>query len=886
MKPCLPIFVLLFLVVGFSEAQTPHFQQYFLTRRNEPIQVNKIFQAREGYVWFATNRGLFRFDGKRYLSFGINDSLPDLNVTAIAQDSLGRIWTAHASGKISFYADNRFNAFNPQEGLSPSPVSDLLFDRENVLWFSTLNDGLYYYKKERLYRVDEENGMPDLYVYDIEQGHDGNIYAGTDGGLVVCDLANKSIVANVINNKDGLPDNIIRKIVSLDANTLLLGSEDEGVIKINLRNTTFKPLTSDLQLTSINDIVVASEKAWISSAQAGLTVFDLISESVKHYANENGHALPIVSCLLLDSELNIWAGSRNGILRTLGDELEFISTPVDDRDPNVMAVAMDDQGSVWFSTQDGLFRRKIMSVGRYATENILAGTQYEKYRVISLHVDDERYVWAGLYGEGVLRINPVDKRIIHLSKQLRNGNVLSISQGGDKTVWLATLGGAEKIRMTGTQPEVTHYSTENGLSSDFIYQVFVDSEKRAWFATDGRGVDMLDANGIHHLDSGLVSKIVYGFAEDASGRIWVNTQDAGIFFFDGEKFRDSGTDSANFRETNNYVLTSDHAGRIVAMHNSGIDIYDTKSKSIRYLDEQSGLENKIANLNSVFRDRNDNLIFGTSSGVVFLNYNATTPSLPKIYIEGISAVGERSFLDHTIPLRYDQNNIIITYRGFWFQDPDDVTFEYKMDNYDADWITTGDDRITYSQLPPGDYVFHVRSTKASAIEGDTAIRFTIKPPFWKTAGFLIAVVLLMGVLIYAYIRYRERALIEAKLLLEQKVEERTLEIQRNVEEIQAQNEEIMAQAEEIKGINENLEMMVRDRTAELERKNKALAEYAFINAHKLRSPVASILGLVNLLNKAELNDECRVINRHLLNSADELDDIVRSITKAIERGDR
>jgi ligand-binding sensor domain-containing protein len=883
-----PLHILVFLfIVGISEAQTPHFQQYFLTRRNDPIQVNKIFQSREGYVWFATSKGLFRFDGKNYRSFGINDSLPDLNVTAIAQDSLGRIWTAHGSGKITFYSGNRFNVFKPQEGLSPSPVSDLLFDKNNVLWFSTLDDGLYYYKKERLYRLDEENGMPDLYVYDIEQGADGKIYAGTDGGIVVCDLADKSIVGNVINNKDGLPDNIIRKIVALDENTLLVGSEDEGVIKINLRTTTFKRLTSELRLTSINDIVVVgSEKAWIASAQAGLTVLDLSTEKTKHYSNENGHALPIVSCLMSDGELNVWAGSRNGILRTLGDELEYISTPVADRDPNVMAVAMDDEGSVWFSTQDGLFRRKVISVGSYATDNLLAGTQYEKFRVISLHVDDEGYVWAGLYGEGVLRINPADKRIIHLSKQLRNGNVLSISKGADRAVWLATLGGAEKIIMKGKEPEVTHYSTENGLSSDFIYQVFVDSENRVWFATDGRGVDMMDTKGIHHLDSGLVSKVVYGFAEDASGRIWVNTQDAGIFFFDGEKFRDSRTDSTSFRETNNYVLTSDHAGRIVAMHNSGIDIYDAKTKSIRYLDEHAGLENRIANLNSVFRDNNDNLIFGTSSGVVFLNYNAATPSLPKIHIEGISAVGEKSFLDHIKPLRYDQNNLIITFRGFWFQNPDDITFEYKMDNYDADWIATGDDRITYSQLPPGDYVFHVRSTKTLPAEGDTTVRFTIEPPFWKTAGFLIGIVLAMGALIYAYIKYRERALIEAKLLLEQKVEERTLEIQRNVEEIQAQNEEIMAQAEEIKGINENLEMMVRERTAELERKNKALAEYAFINAHKLRSPVASILGLVNLLNKSDLNDECRVINRHLLNSADELDDIVRSITKAIERGDR
>jgi ligand-binding sensor domain-containing protein len=886
MKPWLYILIAFFCGVGFSEAQTPHFEKYFLTRRNEAIQINKIFQSREGYIWFATNKGLFRFDGQAYRSFGLSDSLPDLNVTAIAQDSLGRIWTAHASGKISFYSNNRFQLFNPPEGLSPSPVSDILFDQHNVLWFATLNDGIYYYRNKRLYRIDEENGMPDLYVYDLEKGNDGKIYAGTDGGLVVCDLAEKSVVANVINNKDGLADNIIRKIYTLDHNTLLLGTEDEGVIKLNLKNTSFKRITAGLQLTSVNDIVVTGDRAWIASARAGFTLIDLNSEKQKHYADENGSALPIMTCLLMDSESNIWAGSRTGIFRTLGDELEFIPVPVSDRDPNVMAVAHDHQGSVWFSTQDGLFRRAQVSIGNYTTENLLKGTAFEKFRVISLHVDRDGYTWAGLYGEGVLRINPLTKRMVLLSKQLRNGNVLSISDGGDKTVWLATLGGAEKIQINGEQLDVDHYSSENGLSSDFIYQVFVDSENRVWFATDGKGVDMMDSKGIHHLDEGLTSKVVYGFAEDASGRIWVNTQDAGIFFFNGDTFSDSKLDSVNFRETNNYILTSDHAGRIVAMHNAGIDIYDAQTKSIRYLDEQAGLENRAANLNSVFRDVNDNLLIGTSNGIVILNYNATQGTSPKIHIEGITMVGQKNFLDVTNPLSYDQNNLTISYRGFWYQNPDDVTFEYKMDNYDADWITTGDNRITYSQLPPGDYTFHVRASKAAAAGTESTIQFTIRPPFWKTAGFLVTVVLVMAGLIYSYIKFRERSLREAKVVLEQKVEERTLEIQKNSEEIQAQNEEIMAQAEEIKGINENLEMLVHERTAELERKNKALEEYAFINAHKLRSPVASILGLVNLLNKSELNDECKIINKHLLNSADELDDIVRSITKAIERGEK
>lgn len=111
-------------------------------------------------------------------------------------------------------------------------------------------------------------------------------------------------------------------------------------------------------------------------------------------------------------------------------------------------------------------------------------------------------------------------------------------------------------------------------------------------------------------------------------------------------------------------------------------------------------------------------------------------------------------------------------------------------------------------------------------------------------------------------------------------------IQAQNEEIKNQNLEIQAQGEEIRGINENLESLVASRTAELEKKNLALEEYAFINAHKLRSPVASILGLINLLNKMPVSEESQSVLEHLKSSAEKLDEIVSSITKAIQRGER
>ena len=71
----------------------------------------------------------------------------------------------------------------------------------------------------------------------------------------------------------------------------------------------------------------------------------------------------------------------------------------------------------------------------------------------------------------------------------------------------------------------------------------------------------------------------------------------------------------------------------------------------------------------------------------------------------------------------------------------------------------------------------------------------------------------------------------------------------------------------------------------LENKNKALEEYAFITAHKLRAPLASILGLVRLVERMPLPEEDKIIVSHLNESAKRLDEVVHSVMSAIEDSD-
>ncbi len=97
------------------------------------------------------------------------------------------------------------------------------------------------------------------------------------------------------------------------------------------------------------------------------------------------------------------------------------------------------------------------------------------------------------------------------------------------------------------------------------------------------------------------------------------------------------------------------------------------------------------------------------------------------------------------------------------------------------------------------------------------------------------------------------------------------------------NEELKRSNQEIQNINQNLENHVKERTKTLESQNMQLSEYAYINAHLLRGPLCSILGLVNLLeiNKSKNIDSLLF---HMKKSSNELKKVVDKISEAIEKG--
>lgn len=870
-----------------ASAQVPYFEHYHPLKKSEGVNTNVIFQDHIGNLWMGTDKGVFKFDGIRFTHVKNMDSLHVENVTAIAQDSLGRLWIGHASGQLST-VDNATLTQQPAIGFTATTaISDILFDKQGRLWVSTKGDGIFYSERQMFARLTTAKGLSELYVYDLAEDVAGNIVGATDAGLLVCKIKGDGRYVTVMDSTEGIHEIIARKIVVDEHNVVWIATEDHGLVIANLQNNTMtKVYRGDWPYGSVYDFIVKDEKAWMATSSGGLLTYDYKKNKIEVQLAHQSSSMSGILTLFNDEEGNIWIGTKSDILRTRGDDIKFIENLAPSHDGNIIALAADDDGTLWFSNSEGLFKRTVDIHGNAVVSKQLLHTPFKDRRVISLYIDPEEYLWIGLFGEGALRMNPSDGQIQHFANELRNGTILNIT-GKGQFVWLATLGGATRMDISHDKIEIKNFSREDGLVSDFIYQVFIDSDDRVWFATDGKGVVMMDNDGFHHFEQVRGPNVVYGFAEDTNGSVWANIHGDNLYKYDGNRFKPLEYTS-NVRSDNILNLTTDAHGNLVIIHDAGLDVYDVLNKRIRYFGQDAGVREKTPNINAITRDKEGNIYIGTDHGITkFHGIQAGGTKHPIPVINKLRVGDEEMDFNSQVVLTHDQNYVTLEYNGLWYQNPKGVSYQYMLEKYDQQWIASEDQQVTYSNLPPGAYTFRMRASDTNdfADAQQVTVKIIIQPPFWRTVGFsflCIGFVILCG---FLFIKYRERRLVREKEILEQNVAQRTFEIHKQKEEIQVQNQAIQHQADQINDMNENLEKLVLARTVEVERKSKALEEYAFINAHKLRAPLASILGLVNLLRKSEVSVQEKEIIDRLHHSSEDLENIIRDISIVLQKAD-
>ena len=787
---------LLWLLLGLSgvlSGQRPFTRLHELLSGREDYRVECILQDSTGIIWFGTNKGLFRYDGFDYNKYTVSDGLAEDRISSLCWIHQDLLWIGHTGGKISLYDGRTFRSFEPEEGLGEVEVTDIAVDPSGLIWYSTMGEGIFRYDGRHLSALDTDDGLSDNYVYDIEIGPGGELWLATDYGISL--FARDSF--RRISMADGLPDNIVR-VLELSGDQVWLGTDESGIAVYQRSSGTITDL-GPWDYGPVTGMVVESDKRIVvSTERQGLIEVEL-GEEVRHrqITEAEGLISRRLNTIIRDSEENLWIGGRRGVVQLLPPLFEILEAESDLPFEMANSLLIDEAGQLWACSEKGLYRAKDDGSGRWQWENISEKLQLEDVSFISLYEDSKSLIWAGSLGRGLIILDPesLEFRLFDKSNGLSDDNIINIT-GQDDCVWISTLGGGV-IKYDEEVEEFVSFN-QSVLKDNYIYSTQPGADGMVWVAASLQYPHYILGDSLYSLrDSSYLVPALHGIALDKSGQVWFNTLSDGIL-----KLGDEGVeqvalrDSEDFQEIQSIVF--DKHNRLLVFANQGMQILDTETGSSVYLDEQSGLGYRYPVLNAVFTDREEQIWFGTNTGIIKYNpdYLYVAEQKPRVHISTLRLFDSSVDRSRT-RFGHRSNNFTFGYTGLWYKNPSRLTFRYMLEGYDLDWYRYDRNRvIAYPKLPPGDYSFQVEVS----IDGHSWNRpeegvyeFRIVPPFWQRWWFVISMILIiiMGVLLY--IRLRLANLERAKKLLEKQVKHRTEQIANKNLELEAQKEEIATQ---------------------------------------------------------------------------------------------
>jgi signal transduction histidine kinase/CheY-like chemotaxis protein/ligand-binding sensor domain-containing protein len=372
-------------------------------------------------------------------------------------------------------------------------------------------------------------------------------------------------------------------------------------------------------------------------------------------------------------------------------------------------------------------------------------------------------------------------------------------------IWFATTQGL--FRFNPQTNEWKSYKNnpadKNSLSYDILFSLCFDPkepDKYLWIGTSSGGLNRMDMTTetfTPYTDkNGLPNNVIYGILPDNSNNLWLST-------------------------------------------NKGLCRFNLDSKVCKNYYASDGLQSNEFNRYAYHRTKKGELYFGGVNGFNFFNPDEITgrTNLPQISFTDFRLFNRNiSFNDSASPihkpldyagqiiLQPKQNVFTFQFAALDFNAPEKNQFRYKMEGFDEDWTSSGNQReATYTNLNPGTYIFHVQAANSEGIwnEHGKSITVVILPPWWRTWWATVLAVLALISGIFLFIHLRTKNLLKQRNLLEEKVEVRTAALR-----------ESQQRAEEAK-----------------QTERQFLANMS----HEIRTPMNAIIGMTNLTLKTPLN---------------------------------
>ena len=752
--------------------------------------VNALCEDADGFLWVATDNGIARGQGSRFESFDRDTMAPGRHATALlaARNATGGtvLWAGFSNGCLGRWERGRFTPWRTRTPLPAFPVRRISPGAGNTLWVASRGGGVWTVDTVSGTIRERVAGLPTLRINQLARQVDGTHIAALDTGLFRW-TGERWEVVDLQGELRG------RRVLCIWSDSLgtLIGTSD-GHLELDRR---LRPLPPAERYTGFQPLVLPHPVVlsalrlpggalWLGTP-AGLVHITRHggTPTLTTMAEANGLGHDLVRCLHRDRSGGIWAGTGfGGISRFTSDAFRYVTERDGLGSRIVSAIHRSPEGLLWFATQGGGISRYdgrlmqelgraeglpslfITALGEDPQGHLLAGTNMH-----GLHRWDlERFEPVELPGTRMpLRINAVglaadgrvhvgtDQGAFHLANgtwartalPVRNVTALHIS---DSSICFATDSGAYTLHAQGSPQRLP--------APAIMYNAVVrDSRGGTWLGSEEQGLfHVLDGKVVRYgREHGLQSLAVEALLLDAFENLWLGTK-YGVHLVELDALQQQVLDVTPYGPEDGFI----------------------------------GLENLPG---AVLLDTDSSLWFGTVKGAIRYDPRAVVndPQEPATHLLDLQLFYEHpdwspwckgtagNGLPDQLELPHDRNHLTFVFTGISLAYPEKVRYRWILEGYDQDWShITATHRVTYSNIPPGEYTFRVMARNASGIwnEQPVSYSFTIAPPFWQTTTFRIGGGASLLMLLFGFVRIRERNLRRDRERLEATVARRTSEL--------------------------------------------------------------------------------------------------------------
>lgn len=755
--------------------------------------VYSTIQDEEGFLWVSTGKGLCRFDGQVFQSYPLEGGEENNIVYAGALDRNKDLWFGTFDGKI-YKLDKAKNKLKLYPGKIEGSVNKIVASElPSRLYFLSKGKGIYILENNRLERIKNTDNYE---IKDVVETDKTSLLLATTEGLLLIDLRSLRIIP--------LPGlnfqvNQIQKLKTLPGR-YFISSAEKGFFQVYLRDTVsiIEEHIHEKNFPAISFFFLEEfrDELFVTCKDETFAVYNIKNKSLQKLDEDYFRAN--AASIFIDREFNIWVGTVGvGLYYLYRTSFDFIYV---NNEP-VFAMVQDKNKNSYYGTNNGIFIYD--AAGRPVKKVTRIGSK-EMGKVNALYLDKQDKLWIGTSENGLIVCNRENLAAIEIEftdVHPISVNAITASSIDEEIQVCTNLAGVFSYK-AGKQ--IRHLSVENGLLHNNVYYALKSKQGNIYYATHNTGFSFLKDEKIYEIEikDKKLSTDFNCFAEDKDGNVMIGTNGGGIYILRGQQVKAFGRNS-EFESRYCKGLLFDKEENLWCI--LGEDLY-------KYYPKQNVLKKIIFEVNTR-RSADLNSFYLNEEGDVFMctgKYVVASKSVPgsrsstypaRSYIMQVRVNDSLIKPDALLELTNGKYSLKFEYSALALKNSAQVAFRYMLEGRDAGWSEiTRTRHVEFPNITEGEYTFKVLAINSEGFEESTPsfFKFTVRPPFWKSAWFWtfgLAALVLIFILI---IRFRTASLTKAKIKLEQIVEEKTKELREEKRQVEENNKIIEGQNQEIK----------------------------------------------------------------------------------------